>query len=265
MKHLGGSGNGQRVRMIGRQPPPGPAGHRVLARRHQLRPGQDGTLVHGLPHVGLGPAGRGEQPGVLGAQHQGGADRLVDERPGPRDRAGQVGGQLLGHHGVPGLDVHARPDHHRGHRAVGRGQAELLVQGRPRALLLVLRDARGVLGRRALGGLVELVRAQAERVDRTEPDGPPDGGVGPEARAENVPRAVQAEPLAHRPVDDQERGGPGSGLPDGPADVPLGDQRLPHWPRCTSLNRRSRPPRSRSCAGSAGSGSPRPGGRSSPS
>ena len=79
----------------------------------------------------------------------------------------------------------------------------------------------------ALGGLVKLVRAQAERVDRAEPDGPADRGVGPEARAEHVALAVQREPLAHRQVADQERGGPGGGLPDGPADVPLGDQRLP--------------------------------------
>jgi len=115
--------------MRGREPPASRAGQCLLARRDEIRPGQDGALVHRLPNIVLGPPGRPEQSRVLRAQHHQSAQRLLDQRAGAGDRAGDVGGQLLGHRGVPGVDVQAGADGQRGHRAVRRGKPNSACNG----------------------------------------------------------------------------------------------------------------------------------------
>jgi hypothetical protein len=95
---------------------------------------------------------------MLGHEHEQRARVLVDERARAADGVDEVECELLGLHAVTRLDVDDRPDHEGGHDALGGVVPELGVERRPRALLLVLADQRRVLRRRALRGLVELVR-----------------------------------------------------------------------------------------------------------
>ena len=85
------------------------------------------------------------------------------ESAGTPDRVRDVERELLGDGGVSRLDVRHRSHRHRRHRARGDVKAVLDVERRPWRVLLVLRDARRVLGRVALGRLVELAGAEAER------------------------------------------------------------------------------------------------------
>jgi len=179
------------------------------------------VLVDEATQLVLAPTGVSEQLGVLGPERDAGADRLVDQRAGPPDRVGEVERQLLGRGGVPSLDVNDRAHRQRRDRARPGVEPVLDVERRPRRLLLVLGDARRVLGRIALSGLIELVRPQAERIDRGEADRAADRGVGAKARPEHVPLAVEADPLADRPVDEQHRSRARRALPDRPLDIAL--------------------------------------------
>jgi hypothetical protein len=154
-----------------------------------------------------------EQFGVLGPERYAGADRLLDERAGPPDGVGEIKRELFRNRGVPRLDVDHGANRHRGHGARLNIEPVLDVKRRPGRLLLVLGDARRVLGGIALRGLIGLVRPQPERVDRGEADRAPDGGVGAEARPEHVPLAVEADPLADRVVEHEHRRGAGRALP----------------------------------------------------
>lgn len=97
------------VGVAGGQPPASLPGDGVLAHGGELGAAADHVLVDELAQVGLAPAGPAEELRVLRAEHDQGADRLGDERAGPRDGAGDVQRELLGQGGVPGLDVKARP------------------------------------------------------------------------------------------------------------------------------------------------------------
>src|SRR5215469_8136317 len=60
---------GNRVRVLGRQPPPGVLGDRLLADGGERGAGVHGVVVDELTHVVLAPPGPGEQPRVLGRQY----------------------------------------------------------------------------------------------------------------------------------------------------------------------------------------------------
>src|SRR5690606_37825281 len=115
----------------------------------------------------------------------------------------------------------------RGDDALVGGEAVVDVEGRPRALLLVLADHGRVLRGRALRRLVEFVRVQPEDVDAAEQDGPPDRRLRPEPGAEDVTLAVDAELAPGGAVDHEERRGAGRRLPDAARGVRLLRDRLP--------------------------------------
>src|SRR5215469_1730445 len=216
-----------RVRMVGGQPPVGSAGYRLLAGRGELPVAAVTVLDDGLAQVLLGPAGLVEQPRVFGVQHHVAAGTRPHQRAGAAERVGEVRRELLGSRGVPGLDVQHRADDARGDCAVIRADAVISGQAGPGTVLLVLPDAAGVLGRRALRGLVEYVGLESKAVDRAEPDRPADRRVGPEARAPHVAPAVQPDPLPDRAVDHDEPCGPRGGLPDRPGHHPVTQERVP--------------------------------------
>ena len=215
------------VRVVGGQPPAGAARDGLLARAREVPVGAPALLRDGGAHVGLGPAVLVEEPGVFRVQHDVAAGPGPHQRAGAAQRVGEVRRELLGSRGVPGLDVQHRADDGRGDGAVVRADVVVRGQAWPGGVLLVLRDAAGVLGGRALGGLVEHVRLEAEAVDRAEPDRPADRRVGAEPRSPHVAAGVQPEPLPGRPVDHDERGGPCRGLPDRPGDHAVAQERVP--------------------------------------
>src|SRR6516164_256074 len=155
-----------RVRVVGGQPPVGPAGDRLLAGRGELPIGTEAVIDDRLAQILLGPAGLVEQPRVFGVQYHVAAGTRPHQRAGPAERVGEVRRELLGSRGVPGLDVQHRADDARGDGAVVRADAVISGQAGPGTVLLVLPDAAGVLGRRALRGLVEYVRLESKAVDR---------------------------------------------------------------------------------------------------
>ena len=87
---------------------------------------------------------------------------------------------------------------------VSAGEPPLHVERLPRALLLVLGDAEGVLARMSLAGVVEDAGGDAEGVDDDEAHGPADGGVGPVARPVEVDARVDAELVADRSVHNEQ-------------------------------------------------------------
>ena len=164
---------------------------------------------------------------MLGHDHEQSARVLVDQGARATDAVDEVESELFGLHGVACLDVHDGADHVCGHDAVRPVEAVFGVERRPRALLLVLRDAGRVLRRCPLSRLVELVGMQAEDVDAGEPDRSADRRVGTESGPEDVALAVEADLLADGAVDDEERCRARRALPDSPGGVRLLGDRLP--------------------------------------
>ncbi len=181
--------------------PSGLRGDVLLARQLELAPGVAALLDHPVLHVGLGQAGGGEHLRVLGAEHQRDRGLREDQRPHPVDGVLDVAQHVLVVGGVPVVDELHGAGQRRGDRGDAAGHPAVLGERLPGRLFLVLGDADLPAAGQALGGLLEDVRVDAERVADDEADRARDRGVRPEPRAERAARGVEAEFLPDRAVD----------------------------------------------------------------
>lgn len=165
--------------------------------------------------------------GVFRAENEAGGGGLLKQTAGAGDGPGHVVQQLFGGEGVPGLDVGHRPHRDRRDCALVRGVAVLRGQTSPGAVFLVLPDAERALRRRPLRGLIEDTRGQPEDVDRCQPQGASDGGIGAGARPEHVRTRVEPDAVPHGAVDEQQRRDARRRLPHAGADEAFGTQCVP--------------------------------------
>src|SRR3989454_6731532 len=165
-----------------------------------------GTLPDRPPDVGLGPASRRKGLSVLRPEDD---ERLAAQidvvAPRRRRRAGDREQERFGGRRAVIVDVVGRLGAAHGDAALGRPEAALDMERRPRRRGLVLGEAVRILTGVAEGRAVLASRPRATDVLEGQAHRAPDHGVGAVALAERVGAGVDPEPRRDRAVDDEER------------------------------------------------------------
>src|SRR3989441_603828 len=166
-----------------------------------------GTLPDRPLDVRLGPASRRKGLSVLGPEDD---ERLAAQidvvAPRRRRRAGDREQERFGGRRAVIVDVVGRLGAAHGDAALGRPEAALDMERRPRRRRLVLGDAVRVLTGVAEGRAVLASRPRATDILEGQAHRAPDHGVGAVALAERVGAGVDPESRRDRAVADEERG-----------------------------------------------------------
>ena len=149
-------------------------------------------------HVHLGESVGRDDFGMLRSDDHHRLSRQVEVvRPGCCQGAGDGQEDFLAGAAEVVVDIVGPFDAEHRDVAVGRVETQFLVVGRPGARLVVLGEAKGVLGGRSHGRPVQRAGGRTADVGEHEADGATDGGVGLAALPEGVVRPVHLEFASH--------------------------------------------------------------------
>ena len=164
-------------------------------------------VLHGLP---LAPLGIAKDPDVLRRKDD---HELTHAGPHAFHGVGHVVQQAL--RSVAGAvgKLHGGKDGENGYSVVVQGPTTLNVERLPGAGFLVLGHTHTVFAALAQGGFVQNARCAAGDIHVDQANCPPDGGVGPNPRTEDVDARVDVQLFGDGAADNDELGGaPGAGL-----------------------------------------------------